>query len=154
MRPRRSCLLERQGMHSPGSTLRGTPVYSIDTEVTSSTITVAILGASLRSTKRQRYGTRGEGMELLMFPVHNPCVCFCSRGKAEEEECNCYGAGLDGECCRTCADVKAAYRRKGWRLNPAAVPPVSCSSSVVVVVVVVVFASAVKLIPVASLRPP
>ncbi|CAN0440544.1 unnamed protein product, partial [Ectocarpus sp. 13 AM-2016] len=36
----------------------------------------------------------------------------------QEEECNCYGAGAEGECCRTCEDVRKAYRRKGWRLNP------------------------------------
>ncbi|CAM9961099.1 unnamed protein product [Pylaiella littoralis] len=40
----------------------------------------------------------------------------------EEEECNCYGAGFEGECCRTCEDVRTAYRRKGWRLDASAVP--------------------------------
>eukprot|EP00903_Cladosiphon_okamuranus_P021822 g20066.t1 len=43
-------------------------------------------------------------------------------GKAKADECNCYGAGEEGECCRTCADITAAYRRKGWRLNLASVP--------------------------------
>ena len=34
------------------------------------------------------------------------------------DECgNCYGAGVDGQCCNTCADVKAAYERKGWHLQ-------------------------------------
>lgn len=42
----------------------------------------------------------------------------------EEEECNCYGAGFEGECCRTCEDVRTAYRRKGWRLDASAVPAV------------------------------
>lgn len=27
---------------------------------------------------------------------------------------NCYGAGEDGECCNTCDDVRAAYRRRKW----------------------------------------
>ncbi|CAN0109434.1 unnamed protein product [Ectocarpus sp. 6 AP-2014] len=40
----------------------------------------------------------------------------------QEDECNCYGAGAEGECCRTCEDVRKAYRRKGWRLNPAEIP--------------------------------
>ncbi|CAM9341257.1 unnamed protein product [Scytosiphon promiscuus] len=39
-----------------------------------------------------------------------------------EDECNCYGAGMDGECCRTCEDVRKAYRRKGWKLDVTAVP--------------------------------
>eukprot|EP00904_Undaria_pinnatifida_P008970 jgi/Undpi1/5202/HiC_scaffold_2.g00484.m1 len=46
-------------------------------------------------------------------------------GGVEEDECNCFGAGYEGECCRTCEDVKAAYRRKGWKLDASAVP--SCS---------------------------
>ena len=33
-----------------------------------------------------------------------------------EEECGpCYGAG---ECCKTCDDVKKAYKHKGWVFNP------------------------------------
>lgn len=44
--------------------------------------------------------------------------------EGDEEECNCFGAGFEGECCRTCDDVKAAYRRKGWRLDASAVPSV------------------------------
>lgn len=31
---------------------------------------------------------------------------------------NCYGAGLPGQCCQTCTDVKAAYQRVGWRFKP------------------------------------
>lgn len=58
---------------------------------------------------------------LLFFPSSSGG----GEAKKAEEECNCYGAGGEGECCRTCADIKAAYRRKGWRLIPAAVPPVS-----------------------------
>lgn len=30
---------------------------------------------------------------------------------------NCYGAGLKGECCNTCDDVKLAYDRIGWRFK-------------------------------------
>jgi endoplasmic reticulum-Golgi intermediate compartment protein 3 len=30
---------------------------------------------------------------------------------------DCYGAGDEGECCNTCEEVKAAYRRKGWQLT-------------------------------------
>ena len=45
-------------------------------------------------------------------------------GEEDEDECNCFGAGFDGECCRTCEDVRAAYRRKGWRFDASAVPSV------------------------------
>jgi hypothetical protein len=31
---------------------------------------------------------------------------------------NCYGAGTNGECCNTCDEVKQAYERKGWHLQP------------------------------------
>ena len=31
---------------------------------------------------------------------------------------NCYGAGLPGQCCQTCQDVKQAYQRVGWRFKP------------------------------------
>jgi hypothetical protein len=31
---------------------------------------------------------------------------------------NCYGAGLPGQCCQTCEDVKQAYQRVGWRFKP------------------------------------
>ncbi|CAE7663298.1 ergic3 [Symbiodinium microadriaticum] len=30
---------------------------------------------------------------------------------------NCYGAGYQGECCNTCADVKRVYSRMGWRFK-------------------------------------
>lgn len=30
---------------------------------------------------------------------------------------NCYGAGTPGMCCNTCADVKEAYERSGWRFK-------------------------------------
>ena len=30
---------------------------------------------------------------------------------------NCYGAGIKGHCCNTCADVKEAYERSGWRFK-------------------------------------
>jgi hypothetical protein len=30
---------------------------------------------------------------------------------------NCYGAGRAGECCKTCDDVKKAYKRKGWTVK-------------------------------------
>ncbi|KAL3777737.1 hypothetical protein HJC23_005370 [Cyclotella cryptica] len=36
----------------------------------------------------------------------------------DEQECgSCYGAGLEGECCNTCDDVKQAYRRKSWHIK-------------------------------------
>lgn len=31
---------------------------------------------------------------------------------------NCYGAGLPGQCCESCDDVKKAYARVGWRFKP------------------------------------
>jgi hypothetical protein len=31
---------------------------------------------------------------------------------------NCYGAGKPNECCNSCEDVKAAYKRVGWRFKP------------------------------------
>ncbi|CAM9207679.1 unnamed protein product [Hapterophycus canaliculatus] len=43
-------------------------------------------------------------------------------GDDNEDGCNCYGAGIDGECCRTCEDVRKAYRRRGWKLDVTAVP--------------------------------
>ncbi|KAJ1421187.1 endoplasmic reticulum vesicle transporter-domain-containing protein [Ochromonadaceae sp. CCMP2298] len=30
---------------------------------------------------------------------------------------NCYGAGTPGQCCETCAQVKAAYAKVGWRFK-------------------------------------
>ena len=30
---------------------------------------------------------------------------------------NCYGAGYQGECCNTCADVKRVYSRMGWKFK-------------------------------------
>lgn len=34
---------------------------------------------------------------------------------------SCYGAGLtDAQCCNTCADVRDAYRRRGWSFSTAA----------------------------------
>lgn len=30
---------------------------------------------------------------------------------------NCYGAGLVGQCCNSCQDVKDAYERSGWRFK-------------------------------------
>lgn len=30
---------------------------------------------------------------------------------------NCYGAGVTGECCNTCGEVRAAYARKGWAFH-------------------------------------
>ena len=30
---------------------------------------------------------------------------------------SCYGAGEEGECCNTCADIRNAYRKKGWAFN-------------------------------------
>lgn len=30
---------------------------------------------------------------------------------------NCYGAGVDGQCCDTCEDVRKAYERLGWRFR-------------------------------------
>jgi hypothetical protein len=30
---------------------------------------------------------------------------------------NCYGAGVDNECCNTCADVERAYEIRGWRFH-------------------------------------
>lgn len=34
---------------------------------------------------------------------------------ANETECgSCYGAAPEDECCNTCDEVRAAYRRKGW----------------------------------------
>lgn len=30
---------------------------------------------------------------------------------------NCYGAGVTGECCNTCGEVRAAYVRKGWAFH-------------------------------------
>lgn len=36
---------------------------------------------------------------------------------------SCMGAGKDGQCCNTCAQVKAAYEKLGWMLlQPAEVP--------------------------------
>jgi hypothetical protein len=38
----------------------------------------------------------------------------------EEDGANCgscYGAGKEGECCNTCDEVRAAYKRKGWTLT-------------------------------------
>ncbi len=31
---------------------------------------------------------------------------------------NCYGAGVKGQCCETCEDVKVAYSIAGWRFKP------------------------------------
>ena len=31
---------------------------------------------------------------------------------------NCYGAGVKGQCCNTCEDVKVAYSIAGWRFKP------------------------------------
>lgn len=30
---------------------------------------------------------------------------------------NCYGAGIENECCTTCEDVRRAYDRLGWRFR-------------------------------------
>eukprot|EP00300_Choanocystis_sp_HF-7_P028686 c34544_g1_i1.p1 GENE.c34544_g1_i1~~c34544_g1_i1.p1 ORF type:complete len:400 (+),score=106.00 c34544_g1_i1:48-1247(+) len=36
----------------------------------------------------------------------------------DENYCgDCYGAGLEGECCNTCEDVRRAYAQKGWVFN-------------------------------------
>ena len=37
----------------------------------------------------------------------------------EEEKClSCYGAETrPGQCCNTCDEVRAAYRKKGWALD-------------------------------------
>jgi hypothetical protein len=42
-------------------------------------------------------------------------------GDATPECPSCYGAGAPGQCCLTCADVREAYRRKGWTFNAATV---------------------------------
>ena len=31
---------------------------------------------------------------------------------------NCYGAGVKGQCCNSCEDVKVAYSIAGWRFKP------------------------------------
>lgn len=46
----------------------------------------------------------------------------------EMGDCNCYGAGSEGECCRTCQDIRAAYRRRGWKFDKTAIPIVSTAS--------------------------
>lgn len=33
----------------------------------------------------------------------------------------CFGAGDEGECCNTCEQVRAAYRKKGWAFDPSGV---------------------------------
>lgn len=55
------------------------------------------------------------------------CIIRCARKdpKNNESECNCYGAGASGECCKTCQDVRVAYRRKGWKFNPSGISTVS-----------------------------
>lgn len=30
---------------------------------------------------------------------------------------SCYGAGVEGQCCNTCTEVREAYRSKGWTLT-------------------------------------
>lgn len=30
---------------------------------------------------------------------------------------DCYGAGEPGQCCNSCEDVRAVYRKKGWQFN-------------------------------------
>lgn len=41
------------------------------------------------------------------------------KNETRANECgNCYGAGLHGECCNSCDDVKRAYERIGWRFHP------------------------------------
>jgi hypothetical protein len=39
---------------------------------------------------------------------------------------NCYGAGVAGQCCSTCQDVKDAYTRVGWHMKPQGI--VQCIS--------------------------
>jgi hypothetical protein len=37
---------------------------------------------------------------------------------ASKDGCgSCYGAGEAGQCCNTCADVRGAYRKKGWAFS-------------------------------------
>ena len=40
-----------------------------------------------------------------------------SNNLKDERECDCYGAGNEGECCSTCDMVLDAYKRKGWNVN-------------------------------------
>jgi hypothetical protein len=30
---------------------------------------------------------------------------------------SCYGAGDEGQCCNTCAEIRNAYRKRGWAFN-------------------------------------
>jgi len=42
-------------------------------------------------------------------------------GEPEEECGSCYGAELESsQCCNTCEEVKAAYRKRGWKLTDVA----------------------------------
>jgi len=35
--------------------------------------------------------------------------------KTEEDKCgNCYGAGVEGQCCQTCDEVRVLYEKAGW----------------------------------------
>jgi hypothetical protein len=41
-----------------------------------------------------------------------------SESRTEMTPCgDCYGAGEEGECCKSCEDVKRAYKRRGWSLR-------------------------------------
>ena len=45
--------------------------------------------------------------------------------KKEKPKCgSCYGAGSEGQCCSTCAEVRELYKKKSWVFVPTKVQQV------------------------------
>ena len=62
-------------------------------------------GGSIREEKDMK--TNLEKLNIKEIPDHTESDCG-----------NCYGAGLPGQCCNTCDEVKLAYAQSGWKFKP------------------------------------
>jgi endoplasmic reticulum-Golgi intermediate compartment protein 3 len=84
-------------------------------------------------TERALLGTEGELLSGSNGQSNNSNSSNGNNGKKKENKdkkdnsgdapCgNCLGAGEPSDCCNSCADVKAAYKRMGWSFDSSEVP--------------------------------
>jgi hypothetical protein len=73
------------------------------------------------SKEREKVAKIGEGItseEDFKKTLEEQSVANKPSGK----ECgSCHGAGPPNMCCNTCDDVRKAYKKSGWRFNPAGI---------------------------------
>jgi endoplasmic reticulum-Golgi intermediate compartment protein 3 len=105
--------LDETGRQLPAATDSQKPLETVGTTV----------GATVGSTVKSERALLGTDSELLSSSIKSSSSNKKGHKERSDAPCgNCLGAGEPQDCCNSCADVKAAYKRMGWSFDSSDVP--------------------------------